>query len=326
MLYRVLLVCGVFIAARAFAADETRVVGVNEQEMARALAGKKTFDYLVHLGGIMSAPDGKMLSVEELPAYLKKMKPDKEAAFVFWVQDPAALPTARAAIDRLQQYGATVFAVRVNKKIAPVENPKPGDEKKKSLVLVGKPNPKAIGAADNPPDVSHRPEALRPGALRGPIRYKFSSDDEMIRGVDVVTKAFLSSGPVDPAWCAKSLIINPGAWGRLAHIPELAAEKPMHASIPGKGKTVVLDGRFVEGPEKLKLALGSLRKLIADNGGGTIHALTTAEMVGWWPFIGFDIEEPTYVIETKRHAHRFVVSLIHDQILIVDDLNGLPAL
>lgn len=45
-----------------------------------------------------------------------------------------------------------------------------------------------------------------------------------------------------------------------------------------------------------------------------------------WTFIGFDIEEPIYVVETKARGYRFVVGFLRDKVLIVDDLNGLPPL
>jgi hypothetical protein len=47
-------------------------------------------------------------------------------------------------------------------------------------------------------------------------------------------------------------------------------------------------------------------------------------MQAWWTFIGFDIEEPTFVLETKGGMYRFIVDFLHGHVFLIDELNALP--
>jgi hypothetical protein len=69
---------------------------------------------------------------------------------------------------------------------------------------------------------------------------------------------------------------------------------------------------------------GRIRDLLAGDGGGTVRALSSAEMDHWWTFIGFDIEEPVFAIESKGGKYVFVVAWLRNHVFCLDELKALP--
>ena len=47
-------------------------------------------------------------------------------------------------------------------------------------------------------------------------------------------------------------------------------------------------------------------------------------MAKWWIFIGFDIQEPTLVLETKDKKAQFIFGFVNRQAVVLDELNKLP--
>ncbi len=69
-----------------------------------------------------------------------------------------------------------------------------------------------------------------------------------------------------------------------------------------------------------------IREEVHNGGGATIRALNTREMSKWWPFIGFDIQEPTLIMETKDAKRLFVFGFLNGHVVVLDELNSLPDL
>ncbi len=177
------------------------------------------------------------------------------------------------------------------------------------------------------PDMSGRPVELRPGKLPPQVRYRPVDDAIVVRGASLIDQLLLAVPAKDPQPLLGDVVmLNPGAWKYLADESALKRAKPLVASLSVGHRTVHLEGRFLQRPEEMATAVENVRKLIAADGGATIRALESKEMAQWWAFISLDIEEPVYVVETKRHSYRFIVGLLHDQLFLLDELNGLPPL
>ena len=74
----------------------------------------------------------------------------------------------------------------------------------------------------------------------------------------------------------------------------------------------------------MQLLAAEMARLLKEDGGFHVRALQTREMARWWCYIGFDIEEPVYVVETEGKHYRFIVTLVDGAVFAVDELNGLP--
>ncbi|MBK9990634.1 MAG: hypothetical protein IPP19_07880 [Verrucomicrobia bacterium] len=176
------------------------------------------------------------------------------------------------------------------------------------MVLVGEANPKSLTAKDKMPKMAGRPAQLRPGKLPSRVRCVFAPDADVIAAAKKAETLFIGEPPADPnIFFASSILIQPGAWSFLSHLSPLDKIKPItHKAELGR-KVVEQNGALLSKPEEFAVAAQALRKVIADDGGGSIHAMSTAEMDHWWTFIGFDIEEPVFVLETHGGKYRFIV-------------------
>lgn len=67
-----------------------------------------------------------------------------------------------------------------------------------------------------------------------------------------------------------------------------------------------------------------IRRDVQERGGATVRALSTAEMRKWWIFIGFDIQEPTLILETNDKKRQFIFGFVNRQAVVIDELNKLP--
>lgn len=217
-------------------------------------------------------------------------------------------------------------APAANRNAALATSPGSAGAQKKALVLVGKPNPGAIGAGVPFPNLEDRPAELRPGVLPQRVRYKFALDDSMTVGAEHL-KQHLLADPVsaDPLF-REFVMIQPGAWKWLkpAGALGLKASQKLETMFPERGKMVRFEGAILRDPGELAALERLLRELIRKDGGGRIRALKSAEMGKWWTYIGFDIEEPTLVIETVGRKYLFIIGFSGGRVLIVDELNGLP--
>jgi len=187
---------------------------------------------------------------------------------------------------------------------------------------------KAYTAADTLPVMPFRPPALVPGAIPARVRYHVA-DDATVTAAAARLQAALASG--DPAIYGPMVMVHPGAWIyvrndvdlELADAAQLDILDPnrMAQQIQSGGGLV---GRIFRTPHAISLLAPEIAKLLREDGGFRLRALQSAEMAQWWPYIPFDIEEPTFVAESAGGHHRFVFQFSHDKILILDDLTGLP--
>jgi hypothetical protein len=215
-----------------------------------------------------------------------------------------------------------------------------------ALAENGPPNPYQIFAEEQPnvyhisasqssrsqgdmvPDLSQRPPALRPGALPARVRYSFTVGSAMADAATLLTDRFCGSQHEETPIFSKTLVVHPGAWMNLKPINTLGKKSATPwGFLVWDGKTnQKFSGIVLRDQDELKQVEGLIRREVQDGGGATVRALKTEEMRKWWIFIGFDIQEPTLVLETKNKKRLFVFGFVNRQIVVLDELNSLPDL
>ena len=190
------------------------------------------------------------------------------------------------------------------------------------------PRPKAYTAADALPPMPNRPPELVPGAIPARVRYRVA-DDATVTRLAAQLQTALAAG--DPAIYGDVVMVQPGAWIYLRNDLTLDTKDAATMTMvdPGQAMDQIKNGggysgRMLRTPHAIGLLAPEVAKLLREDGGFRVRALATAEMTKWWPYIMFDIEEPTYVVETTGGHHHFVVGMSHDKIFSLDDLDGLP--
>jgi hypothetical protein len=312
------------------AAAEIKTVEASAKQMDEALAGKKTHTYMVISKDEVVDMEGRHFAPGKAKAYLKKAKPEKKAAFVFLLADESLVETVRLMADAFSDYGAKVMVVRkMEKGGITVQAPADGtgaEAGQRVLKLVGTPNPASTSARDKLPAMAARPEHLKPGKLSPRVRYKFVADDEVVAAAERTEKLFLSPEP--PDWAAhfdSVAFLQPGAMKHMADLPGLNGSKPMIAQVELRAGVAKLEGRLLNATDQFVPVAGRIRELLATDGGGTVRALSSAEMNHWWTFIGFDIEEPVFAIESKGGKYVFIVGWLRNHVFCLDELKALPA-
>ena len=179
---------------------------------------------------------------------------------------------------------------------------------------------------DKIPDLSARSLMLRPGQLPAEVRYSFAEDARVKTAADALMNWFRPpSGEGQPLF-HKTLLIQPGAWATLKGSPDLGNR----FATPWKfvvwdGKTnETLWGILLKDQKEINQAGTAIRHDVQTRGGGTVRALKTSEMSKWWPFIGFYIEEPTLIFETKDQKRHYIFGFVDDKVVLVDELDSLP--
>ncbi|MFT3780457.1 MAG: hypothetical protein QM790_00480 [Nibricoccus sp.] len=293
----------------------------------KALEGKLTYNFVILKTGEIVAQDGRHFTTATAKDYLEQAKPETKAAYVFWISDSSGVDTVKALVEPFGTYGATIFLVRDVKESKKTESaPANGQEKQKSLLLVGDANPKSLTANDKLPDMSKRPEHLRPGALPRRVRYVFSPDADVLAGARKVEELFIApKRPQTESYFEGTTLLQPGVWKHLNRVSSLKKAKTLSAKIEFQNKVIELDGKILATNGEFSTAVDALRKMIANDGGGIVRALKSAEMDFWWTFIGFDIEEPVFVLETKGGSYRFIVTMLQGHVFCIDELNALTA-
>lgn len=299
---------------------------VSPESAGKLLAGKQTYNFAVISANEFVDQEGRHFSPHSIKEYLAKVKPEKNAAYIFWVRDRSAGEIVKAALPAFDEYGAAIVFVREMEKPG-TSRPQPDNDKTpKKTMLVGAPNPQAKSANDPLPDMLGRPAELRPGSLPRRVRYQFKSDAEVTKAARLVTATFLDKdSALEPSALRKNVFVQMGLWPSVVALPELKGVKPLHGTVELHHGLVTLDLSLLGEAGQTAAVAQAVRSRIAADGGGVLRALRTEEMNHWWTFIAFDIEEPIFVIETKGGHHRFVVGCSEDQISLIDDLNGLPS-
>lgn len=312
------------VATLAGCATQSDVKVLSPEALATELRGKKVYEFTVKPDGELFGPDGAVIPAGKLAEYLARAKLDRGAYYVLWLGHEAAADGARDAIRVMSAYGAWQFAVRRNETLTFADSGTRNPQN--TALIVGKPNPKALAEGDEVPDTTARPEALRPGRIIGRVRYQFASDAEVTRDAAKAGALFTGAGALPADGFDGVMLVLPGAWSRLRDVPALSSTKKVVTSLVQRGRTLELEGRRIATTAEFEACMLRLRELIAGDGGATVRALRSDEMVAWWPFIGFDIEEPTFVVESRRTHYRFIAAFLRGKLLILDDLNGLPVL
>lgn len=187
---------------------------------------------------------------------------------------------------------------------------------------------KVVVAGGPTPEMSGRRQELVPGAIPNRVRYMFSPNEVVNRVADILTKG-LTSG--DANLYADSVWLQPGGWKVLKAKCAICSKDKSKMSVidPNDLQKGKLEGglemKFVRGKDDLAILAKTIAKLLEEDGGFAVRALTTDEMAKWWVYIGFDIEEPVYVAASKGGKYRFILE-INDKntAAIVDELNALP--
>lgn len=176
------------------------------------------------------------------------------------------------------------------------------------------------------PNLDGRPFELRPGNIPDRVTYKFGDDAKMIDTAQAVRRQFLDDTPPATLLFDATVKIHPGAWKALNAGGVLGKKSGTPTGGVAKigRRTLRLEGMIVRDKDERAILERLLRDTIKADGGGVVRAMRTEEMDKWWTFIGFDIEEPTLVLETKKQKHLFVIYFDRFGVVVLDELNGLP--
>ena len=178
------------------------------------------------------------------------------------------------------------------------------------------------------PDMGKRPPELQPGAIPADVRYSFAADSLVVNAAILLTNHFCNVPPTETLPFGKKLVIQPGAWTSLKKSGLLGRRSatPWAFSVWDGRTNQMYSGIVLRDGDELKQVEMYIRSEVQIGGGATVRALNSEEMRKWWVFIPFDIQEPTLLLETKDKKWRFVFGLINNQIVVLDELNGLPHL
>ena len=309
------------------------VVSMTPEQLEKKTAGQKRYDFDIAPDNGLIDSTGKAIHADELLKYLKAHALASGAAYYLWITPTSApLKTIDQTVKVLGDYGVTTVVVRYrpeavnnNRNNSSPETDADKSSPKKTLIIQGKPNPGAIDATAKFPLMEDRPVELRPDPLPRPVRYEFASDKVVLaaaqRAIDYLLSPSLPQGNL----FGKTAFIQSGAWILLQDAKvALKGARVTHSTVRLKRGTITLEGGFVSDATELTAVVTALRGLIQADGGGKVRALHTAEMAKWWVYIGFDIEEPVFVLETTGGRYRFILSFTKNDLLTVDEPNALP--
>jgi hypothetical protein len=320
-----LLLLPVFTASIQ-AAEHVKEIEASAGSVDKALEGKLKHNFVVVSANEIIGPDDRHFHPRDIKAYLEKTKPDKKGAYVFWMPNPAASDVVRSMIKPLEEYGATMVIGReMGKASDPPEQASQDSKIPKRVMLVGQPNPKALSATDAMPDLSGREKQLRPGPLPRRVRYQFRPDAEVTAAAEQVRVAFLDSASPDTSTLfGDTLMVQAGAWNHVSHLPVLTDVQRVNFRVELSQRIADTKGGLLKQPAQSAAVLAELRALIVADSGAQLRAFRTDEMHFWWTYIGFDIEEPVFVLETNGGRHRFIVGCSKNRVTLLDELNALP--
>jgi len=176
------------------------------------------------------------------------------------------------------------------------------------------------------PDMAGRKPDLIPQAIPRRVRYMFAPNEVVNAAAEILGRG-LDAG--DAKMYADSVMLQPGGCKVLKGRGLKNAKGNMSVIDPSNLKKGNLTGglemRFLGENEEIDFAAGEIAKLLKEDDGFTVRALTSDEMKKWWIFIPFDIEEPVLVAASKGGKYKFVFELSdRNKAVIVDELNALP--
>jgi hypothetical protein len=188
---------------------------------------------------------------------------------------------------------------------------------------------KAYVAGETFPDMTTRRPELVPQALPPRVRYRFSEGAAVNRLADLLRQG-LATG--DAALFSNVILVHPGAWAVLKERGKIAAKDSaeMHilnpAQIAKRDLGGGLAGKVLRSKDDSATLAKELSAMLSEDGSFEVRSFTSVEMAKWWVYIGFDIEEPVFVVTSNGGRYKFVIGFgSGDQVFIVDELNSLPA-
>lgn len=185
---------------------------------------------------------------------------------------------------------------------------------------------KTFVAGETIPPMDDRQPELVPGPIPARVRYMFAPNPT-VNSSAAKLRACLEQGSRD--LFNGSIMVQPGAFKVFKDRCKLSGGPKMSVVDPSNLKKGDVGGglsmMFVKKDDQLVSISKEISRLLKEDGGFDIRSLKTEEMTKWWVYIMFDIEEPVFVVASKKGHFRFVVELnAKEQIAILDELNGLP--
>jgi len=181
--------------------------------------------------------------------------------------------------------------------------------------------------ADVFPLLPGRQPDLIPAPLPPRVRYRLA-DDATVNRLAARLAAGLTSA--DPSLYGDLVLVQPGAWSHLKSNLTLDLKDAANLTMmdPAQGVKDGLEnglpGRVFRSRHAVELLAAELSRRLREDGGFHVRALKTREMAKWWIYIGFNIEEPVYVVASEGGKYRFIVTFSRDRVFGLDELNGLP--
>jgi hypothetical protein len=175
-----------------------------------------------------------------------------------------------------------------------------------------------------PSMVDRKPE-LVPQAIPVRVRYVFAPNATVNTAAEILRKGIENA---DASLFADSIMLQPGGYKLFKGSCNLGESKIKTidpTNITKSGIDGGLQMGFVRNKAQILAMSIQISKLLKEDGGFDVRALQSEEMGKWWIFIGFDIEEPVFVLASRNGKYKFVVELnLKNQIAIMDELNALP--
>lgn len=326
--------CAIAAASASFVAwgapgDQPQYQAKSEtpEQIAAEMANSRTYDFDIAPDGGLVDAKGIVVARAGIADYLKRNALDATGYAVLWITDQSPpLDAIKDTVAPFGSYGFTKIVVRARPGVVPKPSaPRPANPPKVAYIM-GRPDGASLTAGDPFPALE-RPGDLRPEPLPPGVRYKFASDASVIEAAKRASGCLLGEPRAgDAPLFARPVMVQPGAWKWLKGADGLgeAAGKPVYSLLRTRSGSLRLEGMLVTQPAEKALLEGALRAMIKQGGGGRVRALRRAEMARWWPFISFDIVEPTLVVETADGGHQLILIFEDGSAVGVDDLSGLP--
>ncbi|MEW6282133.1 MAG: hypothetical protein AB1758_26240 [Candidatus Eremiobacterota bacterium] len=109
---------------------------------------------------------------------------------------------------------------------------------------------------------------------------------------------------------------GPFLWDRVRGRPEMAAAEGPPMRIAPFG----VEGKGFKGEASCALLEKEIRASLATDGGFKVRRPTSDELALYWALIPYDIDEPIFVVESKRH--RYLMHFMQGRVFAVDDYAG----
>lgn len=167
-----------------------------------------------------------------------------------------------------------------------------------------------------------RPKNLKVDSIPPRVRYIASTDSEIIAAYRAVRTA-IDQKEYESLF-SKNVGVFASYWYQIKSNPAFTLEnsQEMLSMIQFHDTVHVYEGKVLRNSS-------DINTLVDEIFSGTqpcdwkIRTLTPGEMSLWWIYIGFDIEEPTFVLENSSQSKRIVAVFNESKIMMIDELSPL---